>query len=616
MNQRIIMSSGIKKTFLILLFILLIYIGWLVMGPIRNIYAASQRISHIISGIQEEINLNDYDSANIYIKQAQDSVAVIQDNIKFVKFLKIIPPLKKKFIQTENTLKNVQTVCTDAIKIIDSLGQYENVDKNTLIAYFGQNPGDLISLENNFTNLVGNLKLLSNIFFKEKDSIFLNNINSLSQILKLAQPLNEYLFDIAGYNGSRRYLLLFQNNNELRPAGGFIGTYGILEVENGQVKEFFIDDIYHLDSQVIGKLNNEIPAPLKKYLKVEEWYMRDCNWDPDFSFSAIDCLNLYKIESNDKKEINGVIGMTPNAVNKIFDIIGAQKVEGVIFESDNFTNDLQKAVELYYQERDATHWERKNIINSLANVIIDSFSDLGAVEYKKLAELINENLETRDIILYSKNENIQKKISQADWSGEVIQSDQDYLMVVDSNLASYKSDQFIKRNFHYNLEEMEDNSLRAIVELHYQHQGSFSWNSTRYRTYTRLIVPLGSELIKVTGAMDNDRSAQEGQIDTYNKYNKTIFGTFIAIEPGQEKSLIFEYKLPANIQKQISEKDYSIYLQKQAGIEKINYLININFKENLNNYQVNLEDVIQNNLAGFSARLDLRKDFLLNFNWE
>jgi len=296
------MSCGIKKSFLILVFIFIIYIAWLVLGPIRNIYAASQRIAPIVSGIQEKINLNDYDSANIYIKQAQDSIAIIQDNIKFIKFLKIIPPLKEKFIQTENTLKNVQIICTDASKIISSLNQYENVDKNTLIAYFGQNPGDLISLENNFSNLVENLKLLSNVFFKEKDNVFLNNINFLSQILKLAQPLNEYLFDIAGYNGSQRYLLLFQNNSELRPTGGFIGTYGILEIANGQIKEFFVDDIYHLDSQVINKLNNQIPAPLEKYLNVKEWYMRDCNWDPDFSFSAIDCLNLYKIESNDQKK--------------------------------------------------------------------------------------------------------------------------------------------------------------------------------------------------------------------------------------------------------------------------------------------------------------------------
>ncbi len=610
------MSCGIKKSFLILVFIFLIYIAWLVLGPIRNIYAASQRIAPIVSGIQEKINLNDYDSANIYIKQAQDSIATIQDNIKFIKFLKIIPPLKEKFIQTENTLKNVQIICADASKIISSLNQYENVDKNTLIAYFGQNPGDLISLENNFSNLVENLKLLSNVFFKEKDNIFLNNINFLSQILKLAQPLNEYLFDIAGYNGSQRYLLLFQNNSELRPTGGFIGTYGILEMANGQIKEFFVDDIYHLDSQVINKLNNQIPAPLEKYLNVKEWYMRDCNWDPDFSFSAIDCLNLYKIESNDQKKINGIIGITPGAVSKIFDIIGAQEVEGVIFESENFTNDLQKAVELYYQERDATHWERKNIINSLANVMIDSFSNLSAPEYKQLAESINESLEKKDIILYSTNENIQKNISEANWSGEIIQSDQDYLMVVDSNLASYKSDQFINRNFNYSLEKLADNTLKAVLELRYQHQGNFSWNSTRYRTYTRLIVPAGSELIKVTGAMDNDRSTQEGQIDIYHKYNKTIFGTFIAIEPGQEKSLIFEYKLPANIQKQILEKDYSIYLQKQAGVEKINYLININFSENLNNYQVNLEDIIQEDSNALSIQLDLEEDFLLNFNWE
>ncbi len=35
--------------------------------------------------------------------------------------------------------------------------------------------------------------------------------------------------ELTGFNGERTYLLLFQNNLELRPSGGYIGSFGIFK---------------------------------------------------------------------------------------------------------------------------------------------------------------------------------------------------------------------------------------------------------------------------------------------------------------------------------------------------------------------------------------------------
>jgi len=608
------MTSKKKTILLFFVVLLVIYLSWLFLGPLNYIYAASQKIPQSIEEIKDYIQNNDYISANIYINQTEDNIAVIRENLVYIKIIKIIPFLGERFKQVEEMLNDTQIICFNSSKIIESLSEFGNVDQKTLLAKINEYPDEVQNLINSLKSLSNNATLLASIF-KITDTKSIDSISFVSKLLKIIKPLENHLFEILGYQGEQRYLLLFQNNTELRPTGGFIGTYGILEIDQGKIKNLFIDDIYHLDSQVIGQLNNQIPAPLEKYLKTPEWYMRDCNWNADFPTTAQDCLGLYKIESQDPEEINGVITLTPDIVAEIFEIIGAQEVGGVLFETENFTNDLQKAVELYYQERGVTHWERKSIISSLADVIIDRFQHLDMNDYQGFMDIIIDGLETKDMLIYSQNSQLQESLTQANWTGHILDINSDYLMVVDSNLASFKSDQYLDKNFYLDLEKNDQDELIATLTLEYDHRGNFSWNSTRYRTYTRVFTPLGSELVEVIGAMDDDRSTEKGQVDIYSEYNKQVFATFISIEPGQKKSLIFKYKLPDRIKDQIKKNKYEIYLQKQPGVKNLEYILSVNLKENFSNYRVNLEEILSDNLSSFTGKINLQKDHLIEITW-
>lgn len=596
----------------ILIGLIVIYAIWLFFGPVKTIYAAGKRMPEIIQGIETEISKNDYISANIYIKQAKDNIAVIQNNLKFVKFVKILPIFGDGFKKIEQMLSDAESICINSSKIIKSIVGLGDVDKDDILLNLSKYPEEIEDLEKSLSSLMNNTKLITGIL-KINNSKIVKNISFITKFLKIIQPINEYVFEMIGYNGEKRYLLLFQNNTELRPTGGFIGTYGLLTILNGKITDLFIDDIYHLDSKVIGELKNEVPEPLKKYLKVNEWYMRDCNWQPDFPSTAKDCLNLYKLESEDQQEINGIIALTPDAIGELFDIIGAQMVSGVLFESNNFTNDLQKAVELYYRERGSTHWDRKNIIQSLANVIIDRFQYLNISDYEKVLDLIINSLKTKDILLYSNNHELQSILSDINWNGEIKQIKYDYLMVVDSNLASFKTDQFIDRTVYYNLEQNENNELIAIVTIDYKHNGDFSWNSTRYKTYTRILVPQKSELLEVIDLMENNRT--DKTVDKFILYDKTIFGTFISIEPQETKSLVFKYKLPDYIKNQINKREYKIYFQKQPGVKNVQYILDVKFNEDFSHYGVNLDDIIQDNLSGFKAKFELNNDYSAHIHW-
>jgi hypothetical protein len=528
-------------------------------------------IKNNLTKIQEYAKNDDYNSVKILLNQTNGDIAVIEKNLKLLKIFKFIPIVNSKFTAIENIVKDAKVITSGSYNILSSLSN--DASRNDILLYLLKNKDQLKNFRTSFENLAINLNIIKSVLGVDNDKLS-ENINFISKALKFLEPFNEYIYDIAGINAEKKYLLLFQNNTELRPTGGFIGTYGILTIENTKIKNIFIDDIYHLDSQAIGKLKNDIPAPIAKYLETPEWYMRDCNFEPGFPESMKNCIDLYKLESGDMGNIDGVIALTPDVVGELLGVIGIQNIEGVIFEKENFTDDLQKAVELYYKERNISHWDRKDIIKSLAQSILDGLKNRSLSDYSKILDIIDENLQNKNILVYSTDSEIENILIQNNWAGEIKNKNSDYIMVVDSNLASYKSDQFIDRSVKYNIKK-ENEDLIAQVDITYTHNGTFSWNSTRYRTYTRILVPMGSELIETVGSMETDRTEKPGQTDVYNLYGKTIFGTFISIEPKHSKTLTFKYKLPNGMKKYLENGSYKLFIQKQPGVEKVNYELNI-----------------------------------------
>jgi len=205
------------------------------------------------------------------------------------------------------------------------------------------------------------------------------------------------------------------------------------------------------------------------------------------------------------------------------------------------------------------------------------------------ASSLHENLQNKDIIFYFPTDQYQQLALRNNWSGELRSSSADYLMVVDSNMAAYKSNQYVNRSIDYEVQKKvignDQFYYLATVKIKYQHQGSFSWDSTRYRTYTRIYVPQGAILNYWSGAMENDRSTKPGAIDVGQEFGKTYFGAFISIEPGQSGELVFSYRLPAYY------SPYHLLYQKQPG-SKDNLRIRIN-QENWQDYSVNTDLVIK-----------------------
>lgn len=400
-------------------------------------------------------------------------------------------------------------------------------------------------------------------------------ISLLQNFLTQASGLAETLPKILGLGEEKTYLFLLQNSDELRPTGGFIGTIGILKLKNGQIVSFKTNDVYDYDRFAINKkMKVTAPEPIKKYL-VENWYLRDSNWSPDFPTAAEKIEWFYHTEAELSKgelpneKIDGVIAITPKLIEDLMATLGAVEVDSFIFNKENFVDQLQYLVEVGVEKQNVPYFARKNIIGTLSQKLIARLDNLNFNGWLEVFKTLFNNLNEKNILIYNKDAQIQNLITKQNWSGAIKETSGDFLMVVDANLAALKSNQCVERNISYTINPEAD-KLKAKTTITYKNNCTFTWKSTRYRTYTRVYVPLGSEWIKTEGSMDNDRSPKKGWTDISQENNKTVFGTFIAIEPGESGTLAIEYYLPENvnpeISKQVDSSVYKLYLQKQPGL--------------------------------------------------
>ena len=179
-------------------------------------------------------------------------------------------------------------------------------------------------------------------------------------------------------------------------------------------------------------------------------------------------------------------------------------------------------------------------------------------------------------MVWSKDASLEQDIIANGWGAETKNPSGDYLMVVDANLSSLKTDPAVDRTIRWKMIP-NGNGYRATVTVHYNHRGTFDWKTTRYRSYTRIYVPRGATLVSSRGALDHDRPKTSGAFAVGEELGKTVFGAFISVEPGELYDLEVTYDLPANLVDQIRQKRYTAMIQKQSGTVGHAYEVDFNF---------------------------------------
>lgn len=613
------------------------FLGWMALAPVALLFIA-WGINYVQKGMDTQrkvlgVSKEAYDNVNMAMSGIKDKNFIMSGD-KFNEAYKNFSEISTSLEGLGKGIISVSRFIPGASKL--SSGYYATeAGKNLSLA------GEKISQIANEINELKNKKSDENKNFSLLDfyTSFNNNLHEINKYLTVAQdnlnkvkiddipeegrdkilvlksklPVitqsveefsgnNQLIADLIGANGPRKYLFLFQNNQEMRPTGGFIGSYGVLDIDgSGRIRNFFIDGIFNPDGQLMDKIVP--PKPIQKISTA--WSLHDSNWFPDFPVSAKKAMLFY--EKTGGPTVDGVITLTPTVMQKLIGVTGPIEMSeyGVVLTEDNFIENIQYEVE---EDYDKVENRPKKILSDLAPILMDRLVNTNDVNFlAQTLNILNDALVEKHILLYFSNGDLQKIISGLGWSGEILTTSNDYLSVINTNINGYKTDGVVSEKIEQQVNISSEGEIINTVSITRKHKGGNSqyqwWNKVN-ANYMRVYVPQGSTLIEVEGQTreinndvvdykslnfeeDADVKNEESQMKidektgtrVYNEAGKTVFANWVYVSPQEETTITYKYILPFKIDKTKEANSYSLLSQKQSGSLGSDFVFSLNYPE-------------------------------------
>ncbi len=421
------------------------------------------------------------------------------------------------------------------------------------------------------------------------------------QRLQAAAPLMTQTLDQAynavsvalaflGTDQEQRYLVLFANNRELRPVGGFPGAMAFIRIRHGVVTNLDVPGggIYDLAGQSTTKVIS--PTPL--HLVNGDWELQDALWWPDFPTSAKKVE--WFLQQAQGPSIDGVIVVTPTVIEKLLGVVGPIDMQdnyGLTIDQYNFYQEIQVLAEQKYDVTTESKAILSDLTPALFNTLLTSLNQPDKLT--GIVDVLQTSLEQKDIVLFHNDQSAQALITQLGWAGDLAATTGDYLAVVDTNIAGGKTNAMIDQTIDHQASIADDGTITDTVTIRLEHKGDPAdlLSGVVYKDYLRLYVPADSQLQSATGfnppdpklflapspdsVIDEDLQRISGQIlvddrfgvSVNQEFGKQVFGGWAQVAPGDSTTITVQYILPFRLPLSVWKptNTYTLFVQKQAG---------------------------------------------------
>jgi hypothetical protein len=429
----------------------------------------------------------------------------------------------------------------------------------------------------------------------------------LSKNIDLIQKLNLFL----GSAQDKRYLLVFEDNAEMRASGGFVGSYALLDLSQGKITNIEAPQGGSYDTK--GGMNKYIIPPQPLTLINPRWYFWDANWWPDWEKSAQKLSWFY--EKSGGPTTDGVIAFTPTVLQRILAITGSidmTDTNGMVMTSDNLWTNLRTAIDTEKASEDKLPYDLaenkpKKVIGQLTEKIITQIPErLDRDKFVALLSSLQQDLNEKQILIYLNDNNLQSEVEARNWAGRIKDTDKDYLLVADTNIAGGKSDRLMMENINHHADVQPDGTIIDTLTITRANAATTSqlFAGERNVDWMRVYVPAGSQLLDASGfnapsqiyfttsdtsrgVADPDVAAEEGansivdaahgSTTVYSDSGKTVFANWSMTDPGETSTLVLKYILPFKLENDpapaITGNTLEVMIDKMVQKENKNLLV-------------------------------------------
>lgn len=417
-----------------------------------------------------------------------------------------------------------ENVLMDSPILVDTL---KKVDSSTL---------DKTQLEKSFASLFELYFIAQRYNLKEVyETLKIEDPHSVSKFASVIGVLPQAL----GFDSPKNYLLLFQNNNELRPTGGFIGSASYVTLKNGEMDSIGINDVYDLDGQL--KEHVEPHFIIRRYLQ-PHLYLRDSNFSPNFEESASQSAFLYNQVTG--KRVDGIIAIDTLVLKEMIKITGPFDIAGVgQVSSSNVIDLVQRSIENNFFPGSTN---KKDILNSILNKVVVMIEN--PKKKMELLKILPKLVYEKHILFAFSNNSVNKAFSAAGFTSNLqdlrIEKNvlKDLFSINEANIGANKVNALVTRKVNYSAYLNRD-KLDSEISLDYTNKAK-----EPYTAYLRIIVPATSDLSSVSINSENQEIVPA--VTDFKFYEKTNFEPPAGLEVDQDikdekKNIGFIIKVPS-----------------------------------------------------------------------
>lgn len=432
------------------------------------------------------------------------------------------------------------------------------------------------------------------------------DVGDMLELIDKGEKILPHLDVIFGKDGEKKYLLLFANNMELRPGGGFIGSFGILTANDLTIEDIKVYDVYDADGQLTT--HYAPPDPIRRYLNQPNWFLRDSAFSSDFY------ENYNQAKFFLEKEINltgfsGGMLITTSAIQNLLEPFDTLYLSDF---GENITRDNFYLKAQYYSEKNffPGSIQKKSFLGSLTNQIL---VNLETIPPKDFLKMIKKSFDEKQLLAIFEDANIQEVFDLLHWSGKTIvprcalKSENcviDYTFPYDANLGVNKANFFVSRLVTEKIDIEKDGTISNTLTIKIKNDSpADTFPGGSYKNYFQVLIPQQAGVKSVT----KDDTIVEN-FDLYEGDFKGI-GFFLEIPPKQSSEIRVQYQLdkPLNIGKGV----YQLIFQKQTGSKNSDFILEMTLPQNISVLNQNFSPLVKDNRIFYNTNLSADKIFFI-----
>lgn len=437
--------------------------------------------------------------------------------------------------------------------------------------------------------------------------------SDLTNSTDLIAALKKILFrrdSLLANNTTNKYLLLFANNMELRPGGGFIGSFGIMTIKDYTLTDIKIYDVYDADGQLVAHI--EPPGPIRIFLDQPHWFLRDSAFSADFLQNYVQAKFFLEKEMG-FKDFSGSFLLTTSAIQNFLDAFGEIYLPD-FNEKVNQKNFYLKAQ--LYAEKDffPGSLQKKNFLASLTKSLL---LNLDNVSFKKLAKGLKKSLDEKQLVLYFDDAKLQQIVESLYWSGRAIEPVcpakienciNNYVFPIEANLGVNKANFFVSRSYDLRILVDKEGKIDHVLSIQFNNDSPESFPGGTYKNYFQLYLPNNAKIKNIT----RDGTLIESYDEKTDQYNK--IGVFFEIKAKTISELKIHYDLAGQM---VSGNNvYQLIIQKQIGAANSDLTIRIKMPNDINIVKQNFPALVKDGQVVYNTSLTTDKIFFMELTKE